>query len=112
MQKHASVPYNPNIAHVLYLAGFIESWGRGIEKICAACKNANVPMPEYTANPGDIMIKFSAPEELAVRYIRPKVTEKVTDKVIENLDDKSLKILKLLTEDPGYTAVILSENYL
>lgn len=110
MQKHASVPYNPNIAHVFYLAGFIESWGRGIEKICAACKNANVPMPEYTVNPGDIMIKFSASEELVVRYIRPKVTEKVTDKVIENLDDKSLKILKLLMDDPGYTAVILSEK--
>ena len=23
---------NPNIANVFYLAGFIESWGRGIEK--------------------------------------------------------------------------------
>lgn len=56
------------------------------------------------------MIKFSASEELVVRYIRPKVTEKVTDKVIENMDDKSLKILKLLMEDPGYTAVILSEK--
>lgn len=64
------------------------------------------------------MIKFSAPEELVVRSIRPKVTEKVTEKVtdkviekvIENLDEKSLKILKLLVEDPGYTAVILSEK--
>lgn len=32
MGKHASRPYNPNIANVFYLAGFIESWGRGIEK--------------------------------------------------------------------------------
>ena len=110
MQKHASVPYNPNIAHVFYLAGFIESWGRGIEKICAACKNANVPVPEYTVNPGDIMIKFSAPEELVVRSIRPKVTEKVIEKVIENLDDKSLKILKLLLENPGYKYVELAEK--
>ena len=38
MRKHASSPYNPNIAHVFYLAGFIESWGRGIEKICSACE--------------------------------------------------------------------------
>ena len=29
--KHASKPFNPNIANVFYLAGFIESWGRGIE---------------------------------------------------------------------------------
>ena len=30
MSKHASSPYNPNIAHVFYLAGFLESWGRKI----------------------------------------------------------------------------------
>ena len=30
MSKHASSPYNPNIVHVFYLAGFIESWGRKI----------------------------------------------------------------------------------
>lgn len=29
MSKHASKPYNPSIANVYYLAGFIESWGRG-----------------------------------------------------------------------------------
>lgn len=32
MSKHASRPYNTAIANVYYLAGFIESWGRGIEK--------------------------------------------------------------------------------
>ena len=58
MNKHASSPYNPNIAHVFYLAGFIESWGRGIEKICSACEKDGVPQPEYTINPGDIMIKI------------------------------------------------------
>ena len=48
MQKHASKPYNPDIAHVFYLAGFIESWGRGIEKICSSLKVDNLPLPEYT----------------------------------------------------------------
>ena len=48
MRKHASIPYNPNIAHVFYLAGFIESWGRGIEKICSACETDGVPQSEYT----------------------------------------------------------------
>ena len=31
LTKHPSRPFNPNIAYVFYLAGFIESWGRGIE---------------------------------------------------------------------------------
>jgi ATP-dependent DNA helicase RecG len=32
MAKHSSVPYNPNIASVFYLAGFIESWGARCRK--------------------------------------------------------------------------------
>ena len=32
MGKHASRPYNPNIANVFYLAGFIESWGEVLKK--------------------------------------------------------------------------------
>lgn len=110
MHKHASAPYNPNLAHVFYLAGFIESWGRGIEKICSACKNDGAPLPQYTINPGDIMIQFTAGKDRVVRPVISKVTDRVTDKVIENLDDKSLQILKLLAEDPGYTAVVLSKK--
>lgn len=33
MQKHRSLPHNPDIANTFFRAGFIESWGRGIEKI-------------------------------------------------------------------------------
>lgn len=106
MHKHASAPYNPNLAHVFYLAGFIESWGRGIEKICSACKNDGVPLPQYTINPGDIMIQFTAGADRIVGT----VTQRVTDKVTDNLDDKSLQILKLLAEDPGYTSVVLSKK--
>lgn len=99
MNKHASSPYNPNIAYVFYLAGFIESWGRGIEKICSACEKDGVPQPEYTINPGDIMIKFTAPEDRVIRSVTGRVTEKVTDKVTDTLDETSLKILNLLAEN-------------
>ena len=77
MRKHASSSYDPNIAHVFYLAGFIESWGRGIEKVCSACKKDGVPQPVYTINPGDIMIEFTAPEDRVIRLDR--VTDRVTD---------------------------------
>lgn len=110
MRKHASSPYNPSIAHVFYLAGFIESWGRGIEKICAACKQAKLPQPTYTINPGDIMIKFTAPENLVIRFITPKVTDKVTNRVTENLDEKAAQILALLSEDPAYTSTAIAEK--
>lgn len=31
--SHGSKPFNPDIANTFFRAGFIESWGRGIEKI-------------------------------------------------------------------------------
>lgn len=68
--KHASKPYNPSIANVFYYAGFIESWGRGVEKIFTACKEDDIPEPEYTVHPGDIMIKFTAPEERVIRRVK------------------------------------------
>ena len=105
MQKHASKPYNPGIAHVFYLAGFIESWGRGIEEICSACRQDGLPQPEYTINPGDIMIRFTAPEDHVIG-----VTDKVTDKVTVNLTDREQELLILLAEDPGYTMPQLAER--
>ena len=65
--KHTSKPYNPQIANVFYLAGMIESWGRGVEKICKACADDGSPAPEYTVHPGDIMIKFTAREDRIIR---------------------------------------------
>lgn len=45
--KHRSRPYNPDIANVFFRSGEIEAWGRGIEQIQAACKNAGCPEPEF-----------------------------------------------------------------
>lgn len=60
MERHRSVPYNPNIANGFFRAGYVETWGRGIEKICEACKSHGVPMPEYTLHLEDIMVKFTS----------------------------------------------------
>lgn len=102
MQKHASRPYNPNIAHVLYLAGFIESWGRGIEKICSSCEREGLPLPDYTINPGDIMILFKAPKD--------RIVHSVTREVTDQLTDTELQILGLIEEDPAYTSSVLAEK--
>lgn len=106
--KHGSRPYNPNIASVFYLAGFIESWGRGIEKICEVCKANNLPMPEFTINPGDIMVKFTAPDDRIV-HGPGKVIDRVTEKVTERVTEKENEVIELLLIDPGYTYGDLAE---
>ena len=60
MRKHRSLPHNPDIANTFFRAGFIESWGRGIEKICNLCKEYGIAEPEYTVHPNDIMMMFKA----------------------------------------------------
>lgn len=58
MRSHRSRPYNPLIADTFFRAGFIEAWGRGIEKMKDSCAQAGNPMPEYTVKKEDIMVKF------------------------------------------------------
>ena len=106
MSKHASKPYNPAIANVFYLAGFIESRGRGIEKICQACREDGSPLPEYTVNPGDIMIKFTASENRLFR----SATHKVVEKVGEKLSETEVVILDLLHEDPAYSYTAIAQK--
>lgn len=105
LTKHPSRPYNPNIAYVFYLAGFIESWGRGIEKICASCEKANLPKPEFIINPSDIMVKFTAPADRIVHG-----PGRVTDGVTDGVTDAERRILNELMKNPGYTYMMIADN--
>lgn len=56
--SHASFPYNPLIAEVLYKSSFLESWGSGVSRMVDACKAQGVPEPEYVVNGGFVTIVF------------------------------------------------------
>lgn len=105
MSKHVSTPFNPNIAHVYYLAGFIESWGRGIEKICNACAADGVYPPKYTVNPGDIMVMFTAPEDRIIRSATADDTENVGVNVGVNvgLNKRALQVYEWIKQHPSET---------
>lgn len=53
-QEHNSVPRNKTIARVFYFAGFIESWGRGIQIIDQSFLQAGLPVPQYKEEGGGI----------------------------------------------------------
>lgn len=58
MTKHASRPYNPDIASTFFRAGLIEAWGRGIERITEACRQENHPAPQWQVEPGGLWVTF------------------------------------------------------
>lgn len=58
LEKHASRPYNPDIANALFRSGYIESWGRGTIKIIKECKQAGIPAPFFSYDSSDISVEF------------------------------------------------------
>ena len=116
LSKHVSIPFNPSIARVFYLAGYIERWGRGIEKICEACEADGVPYPEYRVNAMDIMVKFTAPEDRVVRNNSQNYSDSTRCTATspgnyrENYRENEIQLLQMLEEDPGYTTDVLSQR--
>jgi ATP-dependent DNA helicase RecG len=60
LKRHRSTPYNPDIANGFFRAGYVETWGRGIQKICEECKAYGTAPPEFIINTRDIMVKMTA----------------------------------------------------
>jgi ATP-dependent DNA helicase RecG len=57
-KDHSSYPRNRNIANVFFKAGYIESWGRGTNKIIDACREAGLPEPVIEEEQGGFGITF------------------------------------------------------
>ena len=53
--EHSSRPRNKNIANVFYLAGFIESWGRGFDKVRKGFVAKGLPMPTLESKFGGLL---------------------------------------------------------
>lgn len=110
MQKHRSLPHNPDIANTFFRAGFIESWGRGIEKICNLCKEYGIAEPEYTVHPNDIMMMFKVNDNEGIKEknksskIGPK-----NKKWPEKWPEKAEQIINAVSEDNKITIAKLEE---
>ena len=108
MGKHRSKPFNPNIANGFFRAGFIETWGRGIEKICEACKNYGTTLPEYTVYPEDIMIKFEALN--TAKNIAKNIAKNTANSSKNKIEENTPIVLEFLRQYPKTTQKNIIEN--
>ncbi len=97
-KPHKLKPFNPSIANVFYRAGYIEAWGRGIQKICEACRELGTADPEYTVSGDDLTVKFTALK--SAKGSKFKIPKYQADTLSDTLDKK---ILALLEEKPAIT---------
>ncbi len=68
MKSHRSRALNPSIAEAFKRAGYVEVWGRGIEKIIESCKANGNPPPEYTLVGEDLTVHLLASERSRIAY--------------------------------------------
>ncbi len=55
---HPSVLRNRKIAEMFFYIGWIEQWGRGIQKILDECAAAGLPEPEFEEKTGGLWLTF------------------------------------------------------
>jgi len=58
LSKHPSKPYNPDIANAFFRSGYVEAWGRGIDKITEQCIDAGLPTPQFAPDGSDFWVIF------------------------------------------------------
>jgi len=58
LSSHASMPRNPTIFNIFYLAGIVESVGSGIERMTNALKDTGLPELKIEANHVDFTLVF------------------------------------------------------
>jgi len=57
-KEHSSYPRNKNIANVFFKAGYIEAWGRGINKMIKTCLEAGLPEPIICEEQNGVSVTF------------------------------------------------------
>jgi ATP-dependent DNA helicase RecG len=103
--KHASQPFNPDLANAFFRAGLIEAWGRGIERIVQACRQAGLPDPELRLEPTGLWTVFHFAE-------RGKRSGKETGSTTQETTRETTRerILALLRHQPSLTRRELADR--
>ncbi len=107
LAKHRSRAHNPLIADTFFRAGYVEVWGRGIEKIRDACELENCAMPEFDISSSEITVLFKAMPILEKGTgVRNNSPQKGIQKGIQK---NARNILEYISENPFITIAQLSD---
>ena len=110
LQPHRSVPFNPAIANAFYRAGYIETWGRGIQKIYDSCKALGVPAPEYSIVGEDITVKFTAHDTIFSDTVNDNDRENDTVNDTVKLSNIEKRIFETIIKNPDFTRIQIGES--
>ena len=100
---HSSIPRNPLIAEVCYRIGYIDSWGRGIEKIIDACMQFGLHEPIIEERTGGIAVELIKRTVKTPIEMRVNAEDESSGKRRVIVGKASGKILDACRETPSIT---------
>jgi len=121
LAKHPSHPFNPLLASAFFRAGYVESWGRGIEKILSECHKHDIPPPLFDTSLSGLMLTFCAdPAQLAEALggaARPVLGETLVEAPVEAQAETPVetplktpeRILAALGANPEWTLEVVAQ---
>ncbi len=109
MQPHDSIPYNPDIANVFYRAGYIETWGQGIQKICDECTALGAELPKYEIIGTGLRVYFQALKSALID--QPKAPNRQIGGLSGGIDGGlAEKIMELISVDNTIMVSAIAES--
>lgn len=99
LKPHKSKPRNKLISAAFYRAGFIETWGRGIEKVCNAFDDAKMRRPVFEFTCGGLNTIIYRPNDT--------INDTTNDTINDPVNDRQKQILKYISTNPQITTLEL-----
>ncbi len=94
--KHPSHPFNPLLASAFFRAGYVESWGRGIEKMRRECANHDAPAPIFDTSMSGLMLTFKANPEHLIAAVGEKAAKALLQPAGEVTGEVTGEVKKLV----------------
>lgn len=91
---------------VFYRAGYIENWGRGVEKICDACKELGAELPRYEILGNGVRVFFKALKSALI----DEKTANVQENVGINVGINEQNVIKMISENANISAKEVAEK--
>jgi predicted HTH transcriptional regulator len=109
--RRGSLPKAARRARRAKRARQIEAWGRGIQRIFGACKEAGTPVPKIEWDGGDLWFEFPYSRKY-LDEVSAAVGQEggLGEKLGEKLGENRLRILRLMKADPTVSSKKISNS--
>lgn len=104
---HSSKQRNKNIANAFYMAGFIETWGRGIDKIRNGLKDVHLPEPSFKEHCGGLLVTI--PRSRVFSDLIKGDSQNDPQNDTQKLTSRQVAILAMVGQDIYVTASTMSK---